>query len=178
MNGAGAIAHVAAHSVLGGILSAMLVVGPAMAQTKTIVRAGTWEAFGGSTSKGAALCGMSTETNTRYFSIKRVGGSDVMSVQLGTPQWKLTDGERKQVRLAFDSKAARSSAGVGMHFDDGDPGLEFAVPAAEIEEFLREFRAGTQLTVQFPDANFPDWKVPLSGSSAVADAFQQCAKRL
>lgn len=163
---------------VASILAAMFVAGPAMAQTRTIVRAGAWEAFSGTASKGGALCGMSTEANTRYFSIKRVGGSNALSVQLGTPQWKLTDGERKQVRLAFDSKTARSNAGVGMHFDDGDPGLEFAVPAAEIEEFLREFRAGIQLTVQFPDANFPDWKVPLSGSSAVADAFQQCAKRL
>lgn len=174
MNEAGAIMRAAVASVL----AAMLVAGPVMAQTRTNVRVGAWEAFSGTASKGVALCGMSTEAHTRYFSIKRVGGSDILSVQLGTPQWKLTDGERKQVRLAFDSKTGRSSAGIGMHFDDGDPGLEFAVPAAEVEEFLREFRASTQLTVQFPDANFPDWKVPLSGSSAVADAFQQCARRL
>lgn len=174
MNGAGAITRM----TVAGILAAMLIADPPMAQTRTIVRAGTWEAFGGTTSKGIALCGMSTEANTRYFSIKRQSGSDVLSVQLGTPQWKLTDGERKQVRLAFDARTARSSAGVGIHFDDGDPGLEFAVSATEIEEFLREFRASAQLTVQFPDANFPDWKVPLSGSSAVADAFQQCVRRL
>lgn len=174
MNGAGAVVRGTAAS----LIAVALVAGAAMAQTRTLVRAGAWEAFGGTASKGLALCGMSTEANTRYFSIKRVGGNDVLSVQLGTPQWKLTDGERKQVRLAFDSKTARNSAGVGMHFDDGDPGLEFAVPAAETEEFLREFRTGTQLTVQFPDANFADWKVSLSGSSAVADAFQQCTKRL
>ena len=165
----------AAH---GGVLAALLFIGAATAQTRTLQRAGAWEAFGGTASKGIALCGMSSEANARYFSIKRAAGSDVLSVQLGMPQGRLTDGERWQVRLAFDSKAARSAVGVGMHFDDGDAGLEFAVPAAESDEFLRAFRSGTQITVYFPDANLPEWKVPLSGSSAVADAFQQCAKRL
>ena len=121
---------------------------------------------------------MSAEVNTRYFGIKRIAGDEIVTIQLGTPQWKLERGEKKQVRLIFDSNSPWNAPGTGMHFDDGDPGLEFTINQGEVANFMREFRMSGQLVVQFPDANFPDWKLSLSGSSAVSDAFQQCAGRL
>lgn len=161
-----------------GLLAALLAASSVLAETRTLLRSGIWEAFGGTTSKGNPICGMSAEVNTRYFGIKRIAGDDIITIQLGTSQWKLDRGEKKQVRLIFDSNAPWNAPGTGMHFDDGDPGLEFNVSQAEVANFMREFRMSGQLVVQFPDANFPDWKLSLSGSSAVSDAFQQCAGRL
>ena len=57
-------------------------------------------------------------------------------------------------------------------------GITFTINQGEVANFMREFRMSGQLVVQFPDANFADWKLSLSGSSAVSDAFQQCAGRL
>jgi hypothetical protein len=161
-----------------GLLAALLAVSSASAETKTILRSGIWEAFGGTTSTGKPICGMSAEVNTRYFGIKRIAGDDIVTIQVGTSQWKLDKGEKKQVRMIFDSSSPWNAPGTGMRFDDGDPGLEFNVSQGEVANFMREFRMSGQLVVQFPDANFPDWKLSLSGSSAVSDAFQQCAGKL
>ena len=173
MNGRGMF-NVAA----GGLLTALLAASSVSAETRTLLRSGTWETFGGTTSKGNPICGMSAEVNTRYFGIKRIAGDEIVTIQLGTPQWKLERGEKKQVRLIFDSNSPWNAPGTGMHFDDGDPGLEFTINQGEVANFMREFRMSGQLVVQFPDANFADWKLSLSGSSAVSDAFQQCAGRL
>jgi hypothetical protein len=161
-----------------GLLAVLLSACSASAETRTLLRSGIWEAFGGATSKGNPICGMSAEVNTRYFGIKRIAGDDMVTIQLGTPQWKLDRGEKKQVRLIFESNSPWNAPGTGMHFDDGDPGLEFTINQGEVANFMREFQMSGQLVVQFPDANFPDWKLSLSGSSAVRDAFSQCTRHL
>jgi hypothetical protein len=82
------------------------------------------------------------------------------------------------VRIVFDTNTPRDSSAVGMHFEDGDAGLEFYIEQAETENFLQEFRKSSRLLVQFPDGNFADWKLSLAGSTAVSDAYQQCLRKL
>jgi hypothetical protein len=164
-----------------GVLSAAVATLAPMAvssKTSTIARAGVWEAFGGTTSKGGGICGMSTEVDQRYFGIKRVAESAIVSIQVGTSQWKLADGQKMAVRIVFDTNTPRDSSAVGMHFEDGDAGLEFYIEQAETENFLQEFRKSSRLLVQFPDGNFADWKLSLAGSTAVSDAYQQCLRKL
>ena len=159
-------------------VTASLALASALAETKTLVRSGPWEAFDGTTSKGNPICGMSTEVDTNYFGIKRIGSDGTITIQLGTGRWKLTDGQKMGLNMIFDANPVWRATGTGMHFDDGDPGLEFIINQTETENFMREFRQSAWLVVKFPDGNFADWKLSLSGSSTVNDAFVRCARRL
>lgn len=170
------------RAVAWGALAALLalVFGGAVGQAKTntILNAGAWEAFGGTTSKNQPICGMSTEVATHYLGVKRITGKAGFGIQMGTGQWKLSNGLKHQVIMNFDSNPAWSLTGTAFHFDDGDAGLEIILSDDRIDAFLREFRGSSRLNVKFPDANFADWQLSLGGSSAVTDAFLNCLRTL
>lgn len=152
----------------------------AWADTKTLARAGSWEAFGGTTTKGQGVCGISAEPAGRYFGLKLFAGGKSFTIQMGTGQWKsfVSDGQKLPLTLRFDNNKVWSATGTGFMFEDGDPGLQFDVNVAEINNFGREFRTSSKLAVQFENNHVPQWVLGLEGTMQLYASFQNCMDRL
>lgn len=148
----------------------------ASAETSTLSRAGSWEAFGGTTTGGRGVCGISAEPAGRYFGLKLFAGGQTFTVQMGTLAWKLDNGTKVPLTLRFDNNPTWRVTGTAFHFDDGDAGLQFDV--AEIDTFTREFRDSSTLHIVFEDHALAQWIMGLEGTMAVNSAFQSCKKSL
>lgn len=148
------------------------------AKTSTLAQQGSWEAFGGTSSKGQGVCGVSSEQSGRYFGVKLFAGDNTFTIQLGTHPWQVTNGEKLGVVMRFDNNSPWRATGTGMHFDDGDAGLEFTVNRSELDRFGAEFRGSSLLRIQFEGLRFPEWLMALEGTLAVNGAFQNCTKTL
>ena len=147
------------------------------AETKTLARAGSWEAFGGTATGGRGVCGISAEPGGRYFGLKLFAGNDTFTIQMGTKAWKLDDGTKVDLTMHFDANPKWSATGTGMHFDDGDAGLEFKVNRSELDRYQHEFRTSSTLQIKFNGA-VTDWLLGLEGTNAVNTAFQNCIRGL
>jgi hypothetical protein len=158
--------------------AALAITNSASAETKALARAGSWEAFGGTTTQGRGVCGISAEVAKRYFGVKLFAGNDTFTIQLGTPAWTVTKGEKVGVTMRLDSNPVWRATGTGFHFEDGDGGLQYAVKRAELDTFAREFRNSSTLRLQFENNRFPEWIMGLEGTMAVNAAFQTCTRGL
>ncbi len=159
------------------LATGLLVLGVALeveAETSLITRAGAWQAFGGTTAGGRAVCGVSQSADGRYFGLKFYAGDSTFTVQLGAKSWRLEDGAKQKLQLVLDGNRPWTATGTGMHFGDGDPGLEFTINRGEIDKFAAEFRTSNSLRVQFSSWDVPEWSLSLAGSNAITDAFLQC----
>jgi hypothetical protein len=150
----------------------------ALADTKTLARAGSWEAFGGTTTTGRGVCGISAEPAGRYLGLKLFAGGQTFTIQMGTNAWKLDNGRKVPLTLRFDSNPTWRATGTAFHFDDGDAGLQFDVNREEIDNFAREFRNSSTLRIVFQDNVLPEWIMGLEGTMAVNSAFQTCLRGL
>jgi hypothetical protein len=150
----------------------------ASAETKTLARAGSWEAFGGTTTGGRGVCGISAEPAGRYFGMKLFAGGQTFTIQMGTKGWTLDNGTKVPLTLRFDNSPIWRATGSAFHFDDGDAGLQFDVTRAELDTFAHEFRDSSTLRIQFEDNRLPQWIMGLEGTLAVNSAFQGCTKSL
>src|SRR5436305_11336993 len=166
-------------SIIGAVaFAAIATATTALADTKTLAQAGSWEAFGGTTSAGRGVCGISAEVAKRYLGVKFFAGNDTFTIQLGTPAWTVADKEQVGITMRLDANPIWRATAVGFHFDDGDAGLQFTVNRAELDNFSREFRDSSQLMLQFQDNRFPQWILGLEGTMAVNSAFQTCLRGL
>jgi hypothetical protein len=148
------------------------------ADTKTLARSGSWEAFGGTTTNGSGVCGISAEPGGRYFGLKLFAGNKTFTIQMGTSQWKIEDGRKVPLTLRFDGHPAWRAIGTSFHFDDGDAGLQFDVRREEVDKFAQEFRDSSTLRINFQDGAFAPWALGLQGTQIVNSAFQNCMRNL
>jgi hypothetical protein len=170
--------------MIGGIfakaaaLALGLVAFNAAAETSLITRAGAWLAFGGTTTGGRPVCGVSQSAGDGYFGLKFYAGDATFTIQLGNKAWRFEKGAKQALQMTLDANRPWKVTGNGMHFNDGDAGLEFAINRSEIDNFAAQFRNSASLRVKFAGPNAEDWSVSLDGSSAVTDAFLQCIEGL
>lgn len=151
----------------------------AFAETRNIATAGAWKAFGGTTEKGVALCGISTSAKGLFFSLKVYKGDEDMTVQLGSSDWKIKDGGKQKLAMRFDRETPWNATATGFHFSDGDAGLEFTVKLKNLETFIMEFAKSQRLRIVFEGSNVDSWSADLTGTAAVTSAFADCiSKRL
>ena len=155
-----------------------LSVADAAAETKSLARAGSWEAFGGTTTQGRGVCGISAEVTKRYFGVKLFAGNDTFTIQLGTGAWTVTDGEKIDITMRLDNNPIWRATATAFHFEDGDAGLQYTINRAELDTFAREFRNSSTLRLQFGAGRFPEWVMGLEGTMAVNGAFQTCVRGL
>jgi hypothetical protein len=146
----------------------------AAAETVLITRSGAWQAFGGTTTSGRPVCGVSQSDEGRYFGLKFYAGDSTFTVQIGGKGWQLENGARQKLQMALDGNPPWTATGTAMHFNDGDAGLEFTINRSEIDKFAAEFRTSSSLGVRFTDWNQAGWSLSLAGSNAVTDAFLGC----
>jgi hypothetical protein len=159
-------------------MAAMAFASPAFADTHVISRAGPWEAFGGTTTSGRPVCGVSSSSGGRYFGLKYFNGDSTATIQLGSNKWKIENKAKQKLELRFDANKPWYATGTGFHFNDGDAGLEFTIKREEIDEFMREFRDSSALRIDFTGSDASAWSNSLSGTSALVGTFQQCVKEL
>jgi hypothetical protein len=147
---------------------------PGRAETILITKVGAWQAFGGKTTGGRPVCGVSQSDDGKYFGLKFYAGDSTFTVQLGAKGWRLDNGAKQKLQMILDGNRPWMATGTGMHFGDGDAGLEFTINRSEIDQFAAQFRTSGALRVQFTDWDAPEWSLSLAGSNAVTDAFLQC----
>jgi hypothetical protein len=150
----------------------------AAAETKTLATSGSWEAFGGTTPQGRGVCGISAEVAKRYFGVKFYAGNDTFTIQLGTPEWAVTKGEKVGVTMQLDSNPVWRAGATAFNFEDGDAGLQYHINRAELDNFAREFRNSSLLKLRFENNRLAPWTLGLQGTMAVNGAFQTCIRGL
>jgi hypothetical protein len=154
-------------------------VAPAEADTKQLAKAQSWEAFGGTTSGGRGVCGISASPADRYFSVKVFAGNDRITIQMGTPEWKqLPPDQKVAVTMRFDANAEWNAPATSFRFEDGDMGLQVFVNRAEMNTFSSEFRSSSKLALRFDDRRLAPWILGLEGTAVVNGAFQNCVRTL
>ena len=150
----------------------------AAAETSLITKAGAWQAFGGTTSSGRPVCGVSQSAGERYFGLKYYSGDSTFTIQMGAKSWRIENGAKRELQMILDGNRPWTATGVGMHFNDGDGGLEFAISRDKLDQFAVEFRNSSSLRVQFSSLDSAEWTFSLAGSNAVSGAFLQCIEGL
>jgi hypothetical protein len=158
--------------------AACLVAALAHAEVKVTASAGGWEAFGGATTNGTAVCGISKDLKEKYFSVKLFSGRDTFTVQLSDKDWNLEKGIKYDVTMRFDQNKVWRATGVGFAFNDGDPGMEYTIRRQELGEFTREFGDSSGLVLHLAKPGFQDWTIDLTGVKDVKTAFETCNKDL
>jgi len=169
------------RGIAGAISVAILVAGftmAARAETSLITRSGAWQAFGGTTSSGRPVCGVSQSVGERYFGLKYFSGDSTFTIQLGARSLRIENGARQKLQMILDGNRPWNATGAGMHFNDGDGGLEFTISRNELDQFAVEFRNSSSLRVQFSGPDAAEWSLSLAGSNAVTVAFLQCIEGL
>jgi hypothetical protein len=159
-------------------LAVCLAASGAAAETSLITRAGAWQAFGGTTSSGRPVCGVSQSAGERYFGLKYYSGDTTFTIQMGTKSWRIENGAQQKLQMTLDGNRPWTATGTGMHFNDGDAGVEFTISRNELDQFAVEFRNSSSLRVQFSSLDAAEWTLSLSGSNAVTGAFLQCIEGL
>ncbi len=151
---------------------------PAWGETRPLARNGSWEAFGGTASNGLGVCGVSANENGRYFGVKLFARDSTFTIQMGTKPWQVTNGEKVGLTMQFDANPPWQATAIGMHFNDGDGGLQLSVNRTQLDRFAQEFRMSSLLRIQFAANRFAEWLMALEGTLAVNSAFQNCARTL
>ena len=147
-------------------------------QTTVFDRSGAWRAFGGKCDDGRQKCGVSTIGAGKYFSIDYFNGDNTLTVQLGSSDWRVKNGDKTRIMMQIDNGSPWRATGTGMHFSDGDAGLWFEIDRNQLDRFMDDFRAGDQLIVRFPDSDVSDWRASLSGTNRVSDSFGRCIRAI
>ena len=80
--------------------------------------------------------------------------------------------------MRFDSHDEWKATGAGMHFNDGDPGLEYEIRKAELDNFSREFGSSRKLRFRFRDKSMEEWTIDLNGVEEVKSEFERCTRKI
>lgn len=143
------------------------------AETRTIARHGGWTAFGGTTNQGHPTCGIDTihEATGRHFLIQHYAPNDFLVVRAHKSGWQIPSGTRVRARLSIDRRISWNITA------DGDRNyIEWRISGSVIAEFIREFRLGLEMWLEFLDGTEPPWYFTLRGTNATFDAFATCLR--
>ena len=71
-----------------------------------MVKAGGWEAFNGTTTKGKPVCGMSSSPKDQYFGLKHFSGDTTFTIQIGKSSWRIENGSKQKLTMRLEFKQA------------------------------------------------------------------------
>lgn len=150
----------------------------AAAGTNTVIKAGDWQAFDGTTTNGQPVCGISTDVGGRYLGVKYFAGRSTAVVQMGGKNLKIDDDEKRDVRLRIDDHSGWRGNGTGFRFSDGDPGIEFQIKKSELDQFVEDVQSGHSLIVTVLSTSNGNWDFDLAGTRSVHTALAKCLREL
>lgn len=164
--------------IVAAALASLGIAASSFADTTELARSGAWKAFGGTTDSGRPVCGMSSSGTGKYFSVKYYRGDDTLTIQLGNDKWTLKDKVKVKTAMKIDKASPWNATATGMHFGDGDAGLEFEISKKQLKEFMQEFHDGNQMMLTFPGEDVSAWRLSLDGSDVVFTKFAGCLDKL
>jgi hypothetical protein len=150
---------------IGSLLATAAFAAPRL---ETFYKAGPWEAWGGYSSPGRTVCGVSTSgLKGRFFSFKHFNDDDYVTVQANEDSWNFPDGTTGRVALEFDNLGpwdadAYASGGT----------IQFIVRLDQIDRFEQEFRHAYRMAIYFGGGE--GWIADLTGTNRIASAFATC----
>ena len=148
------------------------------ADTKVVAKAGSWEAFAGTTrGDKIGVCGISATVGDRYFGLKQFAGERTFTIQMSDKSWQLKIDQDVALTLQFDVSLTWRANGTAFRFDDGDPGIQLDVGRTELDRFRREFRDSSLLRIRFGDL-LPEWQLGLQGTGAMNGPLEDCIRNL
>lgn len=153
-------------------------VAPTHAETTSIVRIKDWQAFGGTTEKGRPVCGVSIDVGGKYFGVKYFAGTDTAVVQMGGKTLKIAKDAQQAVKFRIDSHDGWKATGLGIIFNDGEPGIEFRIKKDELDQFVEQLQSGSGLIVSLISSANDDWEFDLTGTRSVHSAIGRCINDL
>lgn len=165
-------------AIAGAALALLFAASGAQADTHTLAKSGGWKAFGGTTNKGRPVCGVSHETDDSYFGLKFFSGDDTFTIQISNKDWRVKDGNKYRLVMRLDDHPDWNATSTGMHFNDGDPGLEYDIRKQELKNFVREFNTSRRLRLRFRDGDMDNWTLDLNGVDEVKAEFDACQRKL
>jgi hypothetical protein len=163
--------------LLAGTLAVCLTFAGLHAETTVVVKSGNWEAFGGTADDGRSVCGMSSSPEKRYFGLKQFGNKDTFTIQISDKSWSITDKSIYSVTMRLDRNRLWTATASGMHFNDGDPGLEYEIRRAELRKFNKEFGSSNKLKIMFANG-MPTWNLDLAIAREVNKEFAACNEKI
>lgn len=165
------------HAVMASLLAVCLHASIGHAETKVIAKAGSWQAFGGTARDGTGVCGISAEVGNRYFGLKQFAGQNSFDIQMSEKTWQLAKDQKVGLTLQYDTQPTWRATATAFRFDDGDPGIEFAINRSELDRFRREFRDSSLMLIRFGGL-LPEWRLGLEGTSAMNGPLENCIRSL
>ena len=159
---------------VGVVLLTAFFVGAANAKTEVLASSGAWDAFGGTTTNDKPVCGISTSPEGKYFGLKSFSGRDTFTIQISVKEWKVKDKSKYPLTMRFDTRRQWIATGTGMHFPDGDPGLEYDIVKGELDTFMREFANSKQVAIQFKQKGYAPLRLDIADVGAIVDKFTSC----
>ena len=120
----------------------------------------------------------SDQSGGRYFGLKFFAGDDTYTIQIGSHAWKIVNGDKYRVKMKLGNEAPWNANATGMHFNDGDGGIEYTIANKEQDEFMREFRSAEFIEVRFTENNALAWNSSLEGVNSVGETFVRCMRDL
>jgi hypothetical protein len=123
------------------------------------------------------FCGVSTSPPERYFGLKFFAGDQTFTIQLSDKAWTITDKSKYGVSMRLDNNRVWTTSAEGMHFPDGDPGLEYSIRKDELARFNQEFGSSKTLRLQFTNG-MNDWAIDLAAARQVNSKFAECNAKL
>jgi hypothetical protein len=146
-------------------------------EIKTLAKAGGWEAFGGVTGGGQAVCGLSIETRKSWFSLKYFKGDKFLTVQLGDSEWSAKPGDKVTVSMRFDDGKPWRAEATAFKLDE-ETALEFNVDADNVGDWMTDFKDSDKLRIVFVDTKVPSWTADLDGTREVGEAMEDCVEAM
>jgi len=159
------------------LVAGLMVSSAALADTSTLARSNGWEAFGGTTTNGTLVCGISTAPRGRYFGLKLFDKTNTLTIQISQKDWEITKGNKYGVTMRFDRHRTWRATATGIRFNDGDPGLEYEINRKELGNFNRELATSERLLIQFTNG-MDDFSLALSGAHDVEEEFRACIDKM
>jgi hypothetical protein len=163
--------------LLAGMLAACLTFSGLHAETTVLIKSGSWEAFGGTSDSGTSVCGISSSPEKKYFGLKQFGNRDTFTIQISDKSWSITDKSKYSVTMRLDRNRLWTATASGMHFKDGDPGLEYEIRRAELRKFNKEFGSSDKLKIMFANG-MPTWNLDLAIARKVSSEFAACNEKI
>lgn len=145
-------------------------------QVVVTFESGYWRAGEGPASDGDYMCAMDTSGPSFNVTIKYFqSDASVLIIHVVKNGWKIPAYLETPVSIEFDKKGPWNFTGVG-HYEMENT-LELTIGSDNIPLFLEEFSSSNEMVIYF-SGNEPPWRMSLTGSNRVTEAFLDCSSKL
>ena len=147
---------------------------PAIAETTTLYRSGSWEAFAGTAEDGHNVCGAIEKTDTKAFVVKWFEGERRLTIHIVDSTWSAPSLKYIPVEIEFVGFPAWKATATSAVSASGLTYLELSVSSEKVLDFWTELSASSRMLVRFPTLPIPDWIGRLDGSAAAVEVMVKC----